>query len=205
MLTLALGAAVAGLAGTPHCMGMCGPFALLSGGGRGFWAWHLGRISTYGVLGALAGGLGATLPGPAWLGTALAAGLVVVFAAAFAGLLPEPKGRLPGIVGVASKLAQDDRILARLGFGIAGGLLPCGLLYATLGLAVAAGSAGGGATVMLAFGVATTQGLLAVAWGGKAARHRLSGMSLRSRRLLAVVLLVTGLGTVALRAVMHVH
>ena len=76
------GALLAGLAGSPHCVLMCGPFAAAcsrAGGGAGVLAWHLGRITSYAGLGALAGWLGAALPGPSWLGVALgdaAAGLV---------------------------------------------------------------------------------------------------------------------------------
>jgi sulfite exporter TauE/SafE len=60
---------VAGLLGTAHCLGMCGPFALLIGANSRSWigavarqfAYTAGRVFTYGVLGAAAGYCGTRL------------------------------------------------------------------------------------------------------------------------------------------------
>jgi sulfite exporter TauE/SafE len=60
---------VAGVLGTAHCLGMCGPFALMIGGGSRSWfgaltrqaAYTSGRLFTYAVLGAVAGYCGARL------------------------------------------------------------------------------------------------------------------------------------------------
>ena len=60
---------VAGILGTAHCLGMCGPFALAIGAGASGWrgalgrqfAYTAGRVFTYGVLGAIAGYGGARL------------------------------------------------------------------------------------------------------------------------------------------------
>jgi sulfite exporter TauE/SafE len=60
---------IAGILGTAHCLGMCGPFALLIGGGSRTWSAALGRqasytagrVFTYAVLGATAGYCGARL------------------------------------------------------------------------------------------------------------------------------------------------
>jgi sulfite exporter TauE/SafE len=60
---------VAGLLGTAHCLGMCGPFALLLGASSQSWIGALvrqstytaGRVFTYGVLGAAAGCCGRRL------------------------------------------------------------------------------------------------------------------------------------------------
>lgn len=92
-LTLAAlgGPLLAGLAGSPHCVGMCGGFAVAAAGGpRGrasALAWSAGRLSTYAVLGALVGAFGGALPGPGWVGTAIAAAFLVYFAARLAGLV----------------------------------------------------------------------------------------------------------------------
>ncbi len=56
-----------GLLGAGHCVGMCGPLVLAmpAAGGRlsPQLRYHLGRITTYTVIGAALGGLGAGLTG----------------------------------------------------------------------------------------------------------------------------------------------
>src|SRR5690606_7731256 len=53
MWPLVLGAGLAGLVGSPHCVGMCGGFATACATPtRHAVAWHAGRLVTYGVLGA---------------------------------------------------------------------------------------------------------------------------------------------------------
>ena len=50
--------AAAGLASTPHCLGMCGPLAAIACASKthgGFWRYQLGRTISYAVAGALAG------------------------------------------------------------------------------------------------------------------------------------------------------
>ncbi|HSM06730.1 MAG TPA: sulfite exporter TauE/SafE family protein, partial [Longimicrobiales bacterium] len=67
-------AALAGLVGSPHCMGMCGGFAVACGAGRdrGL-SWHAGRLATYMALGGVAGAAGAAIPGPSWVPAILSA------------------------------------------------------------------------------------------------------------------------------------
>ena len=60
-----IAAFVAGLLGSVHCVGMCGAFASSCARTRGgLAAWHLGRVGTYALLGALAGSVGRLLPDP---------------------------------------------------------------------------------------------------------------------------------------------
>ena len=54
MLPAISAAFAAGLVGSPHCVGMCGPFAAAcSGRGSHTAAWHLGKSTSYAGLGAL--------------------------------------------------------------------------------------------------------------------------------------------------------
>ena len=153
MLPAISAAALAGLVGSPHCLGMCGSFALACGGRVAHTAaWHAGRILTYAGLGVLAGLVGHSVPGPTWVATAVSATLVVWFAAGLAGLVPEPALRIPGLTRLATRAASRGDLGSRFLFGMATGLLPCGLVYATLGIAVASGDPLTGGLAMAAFG-----------------------------------------------------
>lgn len=197
MLGLLAGAALSGLAGSPHCAGMCGPFAVACGGSsRAFGAWHIGRLATYAALGAVAGTVGIALPGPAWVGTAVSATLVVAFCLVLAGLIPEPRIESPRIRRWAGRALAEKSLSGRFVLGLANGLLPCGLVYAALGLAVAAGSPWWGAAVMVAFGAGTTPALAAVAAGLRGGL----GRTMTARRVVAAVVLVSGLMSVWMRA-----
>ena len=84
---------------------------------------------------------------------------------------------------------------ARYVFGVANGLLPCGMVYAALGLAVATGSPVWGGLVMILFGVGTIPLLAALASG----LERALGGGQRRRRVAALLVLITGLLAVVLR------
>jgi sulfite exporter TauE/SafE len=192
-VTAAFGAvALAALAGTPHCMGMCGALAIAGGSGRDWPFYHLGRIGTYAVLGALAGGFGAAIPGPPWLATSVSAVLLVGFAASLVGWVPEPRVAIPGLARAGAWFTRRKGPLARLGFGVVNGLLPCGLLYATLALPVSSGSAAVGAAMMMLFGAITAIPLTAASWG---LRKVLNGP--RVRYLLAALVFLGGLYSLA--------
>ncbi|MEQ1564814.1 MAG: sulfite exporter TauE/SafE family protein [Myxococcota bacterium] len=190
-------AVVAAAAGSPHCLGMCGALACAAGDRPAqHGAYHLGRIGTYAALGASAGWMGRAIPGPAWLGTSVAAVFLIGFAASLAGLLPEPRVAVPGLAAVGARVARRADLPSRVVFGAVNGLLPCGLVYATLSLAVATADPLTGAAVMATFGAATVPILLAATFG----LRRLIAGSVGARRALAVVVLISGLGTLGMRS-----
>lgn len=191
------GALLAGLVGSPHCVGMCGGFAVAAGarGPAGALAWTLGRLSTYAALGALAGAAGQALPGPTWVGTVVAAGFLVWFAAKLAGLVGDVRFRVPLLAAAGRRLAGRADLPGRFAFGAVNGLLPCGLVYAALAFPVASGSAIAGAAAMVAFGLGTAPALGFAATG----LRRLTAHSLGARRALAAGVLVLGLGSLFLR------
>jgi sulfite exporter TauE/SafE len=191
-----LAAAIAGMLATPHCAAMCGGFATACARPRsGLAAWHAGRVTTYVLLGAAAGTIGGTIPGPRWIPAALAAVLLVWFSAALAGITHPPTVRVPGLTRVAGTLARRNGIGARSLFGSLTGLLPCGMVYAALSMAVAAGGALTGAGAMLAFGAATVPGLTVLSIG----LQRVALRSLWTRRAVALVILMLGLWSVSTR------
>ena len=196
MIGFVAAAAMAGLVGSPHCVGMCGGFALACGGSARHTAlWHLGRLLTYSTLGAMAGALGSVVPGPGWVGAAISGALIVWFSAALAGLVPEPRVAVPGLGRLSAAFLTRPGPGSRLAFGLANGLLPCGLVYAALSIPVAAGDPLVGALAMLAFGAGTVPVLSALVLGAR----RFGLGTLRARRLLAFGVLVAGLWSVAVR------
>jgi hypothetical protein len=172
---------VLGLMGSlGHCVGMCGGVVVLlsrrgvTSGGR-LWLAHLGRITTYGLLGLGAGVLGQVLglafPGLRQLQGALAlavAGVAVYLALALVGRAPSPEIYLAGLTRRWGRAMQR---LTALGsqqpavvLGLLWGLLPCGLVLTALLTAAVAGSPWRGALTMLAFGLGTLPALLGVGW-----------------------------------------
>lgn len=189
MISMLTAAGIASLVGTPHCLGMCGGFAAAAGrSGPELVAWHLGKLTTYVVLGAIVGGIGGLLPGPTWIVTVVSAVLLVWMAAAIAGFVPEPLVMIPGLARLGASTAGRSGVPARFVFGLVNGLLPCGLLYATLGLAVSAGGWWQGALVLLVFGIGTMPGLTAAAYGLRVLLQRKVWM----RYVLAAGVLISG-------------
>lgn len=145
--------------------------------------YHAGRLTTYAALGALAAAAGAASRAGDWLG-AVPGVLLLVAALLFLGqavarlapglrpLLPALERAPPGWTRLVRRLAgQVDRRRPGGGFllGVALGFLPCGLLYAAIAAAAATASPAGGALAMLAFGLGTVPGLIAVGVAGQAA------------------------------------
>lgn len=193
---------LAGLLGSVHCVGMCGVFAASCSRVRGgLAAWHLGRIATYGLLGALAGFAGSRLPAPAWLPATLATLLLLWFALALAGLVPEPRIVPPGLTRAAAGALTRPGVGAQVVFGVANGFLPCGLVYSALSIPMALAAPVPGAFAMLAFGAGTLPALSLSAMG----LRRLLLSTLWRRRLFATLVLITGLWTIWTRATYSLH
>jgi sulfite exporter TauE/SafE len=170
---------------------MCGPFVLaqLRPGERGVlrrlsgWLllpYQLGRLTTYTLLGALGGAIGAgfvALTGfRAALGVLLAIGASLFLLQAVRllapRLLPAGSGRsaAPLLIlatRVAAPLLRDPAGWRGYALGLALGLLPCGFLYSALVAAAGAGSASAGAVAMAAFALGTGVSLVAVGAVGR--------------------------------------
>jgi sulfite exporter TauE/SafE len=170
---------IVGLLGAGHCAGMCGGIvgALSLQGPQGggvsvavHLAYNLGRIASYVAAGLVAGALGQAAGDL----MALQHGLYL-----FASLMLVALGLY--LLGVTQSLAWLERaglgvwkriqpltarflpvrgVAQALPLGLLWGWLPCGLVYSALTTALAAGSAGKGALLMLAFGLGTLPNLL---------------------------------------------
>jgi sulfite exporter TauE/SafE len=192
----------AGLLGGAHCLGMCGGFATACARARGgLPLWHLGRIATYMGLGAIAATAGRILPGPAWIPALVASLLLVWFCLALAGLVPELRLSPDFLTRRGADALASPSPGAQLLFGVLNGFIPCGLVYAALAIPVGLADPLAGALAMGAFGLGTVPLLTAAALG----LRRLVMTSQWRRRLLAAVILGTGLWTIWSRAMGSGH
>ena len=196
---------VLGLAGSLHCVQMCGPIVLafsfpLHGRDavRAHLGYNAGRILTYAFLGALAGAVGGgigmlgRLAGLASGARIFAGTAMIVAGILMVGLLPSS-----GLVtiqqhGVTARFRGfiGRRLLAPTGkftLGLTLGFLPCGLVYAALLKAVDSGSALWGAATMLAFGAGTAVALLSLGAASSFVRF-----PRWSNRLAAVFMMLAG-------------
>jgi len=197
MLGLFAGSLLAGLMGTPHCVGMCGGFAVAAGDRPGGWLWHVGKLVAYMGLGALAGAFGQILPGPGWLITGLSVGLLGWSALRLGGVpLPSWSPRWAGLTSLATRFARRADPLGAFVFGLTTGLLPCGLLYTALAFPIGARDPLLGALLMGVFALGTLPAL-AAARAGLRWVHR---QGLLTRRLVAILVFVLGLSALLTRS-----
>ena len=192
-----------------HCVGMCGPVAAILS--RRVAATqtkialiflHLGRLTTYAVLGLVAGGIGqVTGLGFSFLHQAqgvlalAAAFIAIYFALSIIGWIPSPEKLLAGWTRRWGNTMRSVAIshtphgpLAVYGFGLLWGMLPCGMVLTALFIAATSAGAVSGALNMLAFGIGTLPSLLAVRW--------LAGLAIRlswTRYASSIFLLVFGM------------
>ena len=168
-----------GLVGSLHCAAMCGPLMLAlpvpTAGAAGFLAgrtiYQLGRVSTYCLLGILAGWAGQTVllaGAQRWLSISL--GIAILLGLLFSRkvALAAPVIQLVGYLkrAMSAQLRQRSfRSLALL--GALNGLLPCGLVYVALAGAVARGTPAGAVAYMALFGLGTTPTMLAIGLSAK--------------------------------------
>jgi len=209
--TYVLAALLIGLAGGVHCAGMCGGIVAALSFGRGgpnmpvgfLLAYNAGRIASYTVAGAiagLAGHSGLALRGPAGLHQVLfgfASVALLLSGLYLSGYAPflrraEAVGAIlwRRIEPWSRPLIPVTNVQRALGLGALWGWLPCGMVYGSLLLAVGAGSVGGGALTMAAFGLGTVPNLLGLGLAVRSGSRR--GASPRLR--LIAGLLVAGIG-----------
>lgn len=176
-------ALIMGLAGSLHCVGMCGPLALSipmqQNGGSSGWKtallYNAGRITMYALLGAVIGALGRVvwLAGlQAYLGLTLG---IVLLLLAFGSFQIEYKMNNWSLSRkwYGWVTAQLGRLLRRPGLqtylmvGALNGLLPCGLVYLAVAGAVTAPSWWQSIAYMAFFGLGTLPLMAATLLGGQ--------------------------------------
>lgn len=197
------------LAGSLHCIAMCGPLIGLHGGARSLrlaLVHALGRLTTYAALGALAGLLGRAVDMAGHLaaiqhGAAIAAGVLTIGwglrTIAIARGWLRTAGSAPALFGRGLVQLRARRAVSRAWLvGVLTGLLPCGWLWVFVVSASGTGSPWAGAAVMTVFWLGTVPAMTGLlAFGGP--------VIARIRRKLPVIsaslMIALGLVTLATR------
>ncbi len=178
-----------GFMGSVHCLGMCGPLVMAyalygrspqpSGqlesaplwkrGASHHIAFHLGRLITYGVLGAAAAGLAhfVTLqPFFAGLRSAITLGggiVIVIFGLVLLRVIPFPAFTVsisgPYFQRFFQPLLSSPRWTSRVALGLVTGFRPCRLSWAMIAKAATTATVWGGFTTMVLFGLGTVPAL----------------------------------------------
>jgi len=205
---VAASAAAGLLSSFSHCMGMCGPlvaaFGMSARPGQGAvkaagaqLPYHLGRITTYGLLGAVMGATGAFVNVAGRLAglsdaVAVAAGLLMVLlglgAAGVSAALKRLEARASGrvLAVVRPLLAGGPGRLYPLGLAL--GVLPCGVSWTIFLGAAASGGPVPGLLMALAFGLGTLPGLLLVGSASALLGQRTRGILYRAGGVLIAVM-----------------
>lgn len=201
-----------GLAGSLHCAGMCGPIALALPSTPeasrahyvlGRLAYQTGRITTYAVLGALAGlGTGAVALAGYERTISIVAGSLMIFAAAMqlvwhrSIISSGPILRMTAPVRrTLGHLLQQRSTTALFGLGAVNGLLPCGLVLAAIFGSASTTSPVDGAIFMASFGLGTLPVMSVLSMGGGWLTSRLRG---KYRLAMPIVALLLG-GVIVVR------
>lgn len=211
---------VTGLLTSLHCVSMCGGIALsqgvkgvlpagtsgmaAAGRSRGFGdslmpslVYNLGRITSYTIIGALAGAAGAAL-NIGLMGKAVlmgAAGLFMIgMGLNLTGWLKLPRISWSGYDRFRARLGIRASRLGPYAVGLANGFMPCGPLQAMQVYALGSGSAGAGALAMFAFSSGTAPLLFVFGAGGTLVPVRYRAMAIKAGAVLVAFLGLTTLG-----------
>lgn len=162
---------VLGLAGSFHCIGMCGPIAFMLPVDRSskpklfyqIFLYHFGRLLSYSIIGVLFGfiGKGLYLAGFQQRLSILMGVIMIVMVAIPVSIFNKYNFSKPlyKIIGQVKKRLglylnkKSNKAIFSIGFF--NGLLPCGLVYMALIGSISTGTATQGATYMFLFGMGT--------------------------------------------------
>lgn len=206
-----LSALLIGFLGSGHCLGMCGGLAAATGQGSAgvtrLLSYNIGRIVTYGLIGALAGLLGEQLVKATPQLTLVLRGVAGLLLIAMGLYISQWWMGLTKLEQVGAVLWRYIQPLTRrllpvnnhgqaLLLGFLWGLLPCGLVYSTLSWALAAADWRQSALFMLAFGIGTLPAMVGVGMLNEALLKRLRQKNFRA--VAGVLIIAMGIWTLLL-------
>ena len=204
MIALAFGL---GIAGSLHCLGMCGPLVLASNQAHRtdtmgrllhVGVYHFGRVMTYGLLGILLGSIGHVIAiGSFQKVFTILSGLILILIFLMSldleKLLFKSSSYRDAYYRVQNKISGLFSNLMKkspLFIGIFNGLLPCGLVYLALMGSLTTGSPAVGWLFMIAFGAGTLPMMLSVHLGVTMIQFKKVGSL---RRIFPILHLLMGL------------
>jgi sulfite exporter TauE/SafE len=208
-----LSAFVIGLLGSGHCIGMCGGITTMltsaiapqQHASRRFKlvsAYHIGRIFSYTLIGAIVG-FSSSIAAKS-MGVPL--GFLRIVAAVFLILLGLYLGQwLMWLTKVESfgkflwrylsplskRFIPINNPKQAIALGAVWGWLPCGLVYSTLTWSLASGNAMSGALIMASFGLGTLPALLSISLGSFGIKSLLTNM--KFKKIMALVIIMYGI------------
>ena len=210
---------LASLLGSLHCVGMCGPFALLAGTDlerrRSAMiptaAYSFGRLVTYSIVGVIFGTLGLALNAGTsfapWQQTAtwVAGGLMILVGVIALARQLGSSIRLPGVGQRLQRILQrlfkraTDQPPIRKAFviGALSSLMPCGWLYTFAIVAAGTGNPLTGAAVMAVFWAGTVPIMVMLVLGTAKVSH---SVQQRLPVAMATLVILVGVFTIAFRA-----
>ncbi|MFN8829417.1 MAG: sulfite exporter TauE/SafE family protein [Labrys sp. (in: a-proteobacteria)] len=214
-----LAALLMGFASSLHCAGMCGgiastltlliaPDGTLRARSTVLVETQAGRILSYVLAGTLVGTFGSAVYGildreAAYTLLRTGAALTLMWIGlSIAGVLPPlsvmDRFTRPLTNRIARLRASNKAVgpLSSLAAGAAWGFMPCAMVYGALLTAALTGSAAGGATFMLGFGLGTVPAVLAAGLGITS----LTKLARGARTRIAVGLTITALGPITMVA-----
>ena len=168
---------IMGVAGSLHCVGMCGPLALALPVSHsndlsritGAALYNLGRMVSYSIMGLVVGSMGKLLIASHWQSRlSLTLGIIILLYL----IIPKKYFHLSNTTALnkpfialrkqLGKLFQSKNLSSVFFIGILNGLLPCGLVYLALTSSIISGSSFNGALFMSFFGLGTFPAMMAI-------------------------------------------
>ena len=169
-------AIIMGLAGSLHCAGMCSPLAMAIAKSNPFVlsrvVYNLGRIFTYGLLGAVVAAAGSLVQlSPYQTVVSLTMGVIFLLL----GLGGITRVRIPLVTSGMERMTswlkrlfgatlQSKSFMATFSLGMLNGLLPCGLTYLALSACLILPNMQEGFMFMLFFGLGTWPVMIGMTW-----------------------------------------
>lgn len=154
-----------GLVGSLHCVGMCGPIIVSIPWSNKQKAiqitlYHIGRATTYSIMGVAVGSVGQLfLPKDIGVWPALISGSVLIlvfFVQTFPTVFRFMQFPSSAIAGYFRSFLKMENPFSRFFMGMVNGILPCGMVYSALAVAILYHNALYSGLFMFLFGIGTS-------------------------------------------------